>query len=86
VASKLVKLLRIGFLIVCMYNMWLWKISCEKQRPKVRPMNINIIEDYERSLENVVTERSSPRRCEEPRVGGIEEENRRVREQKNWGC
>jgi hypothetical protein len=84
VVSKLVKLLRIGFLIVFMYNTWLWKIICEKQRPKLRPMDINIIEDYERSLENVIAERSSPRRCEEPRFGGIEEENRRVREQKNW--
>jgi hypothetical protein len=49
-------------------------------------MDINIIEDCERSLENVFAKRSSLRRCEELRVGGIEEENRRVREQKNWGC
>jgi hypothetical protein len=39
-----------------------------------------MIEDYKTTLKNATTKRSSPRRGEEPRVGGIKKENIRTKE------
>lgn len=45
-----------------------------------------LVEDLKKTLEDVVAKRSRLRRCWEPWIGGVEKENWRTREQKNWRC
>jgi hypothetical protein len=43
--------------------------------PKERHVNSILVDDYEKTLKDVVAKTSRLRRCEEPRIGGMEKEN-----------